>query len=53
MINFNDITTENTRAHNANWWLVSDQPCRILITGEALDLGKQNSNKKCKNIDCA
>ena len=41
MINFNDIIKENTREHNASWWLVPDHPYRILIIGD-LGSGKKN-----------
>ena len=41
MINFNDITKENTREHNTSWSLVPDHPYRILIIG-GLGSGKKN-----------
>ena len=28
MINFNDVTEENIKAHNQNWLLILDQPYR-------------------------
>ena len=33
MINFDDVTTENIRAHYPNWPQTPDHPYRILITG--------------------
>ena len=35
MINFDDVTKENTKEHNPNWLIqVPDHSCRILITGK-------------------
>ena len=33
MINFGDVTKENTKEHNPNWPQISDHPYRILIIG--------------------
>ena len=33
MINFDDVTKENIKEHNANWPQITDHPYRILIIG--------------------
>ena len=33
MINFDDVTKENTKEKNSNWPQISDHPYRILIIG--------------------
>ena len=33
MINFDDVTIEETKYHNSNWLQISDHPYRILIIG--------------------
>ena len=33
MINFDNVTKEETKEHNPNWPQISDQPCRSLIIG--------------------
>ena len=42
MINFDNITGENTIKRNAKWPYISDHPYRILITGGS-ESGKKNS----------
>ena len=42
MINFHDITKEDTKEHNPNWSQIPDHPCRILIIGSS-GSGKTNS----------
>ena len=41
MINFNDVTKETIKEHNANWPQIHDHPYRILITGGS---GSGNTN---------
>ena len=33
MINFDDVTKENIKEHNANWPQITDHPYRILMIG--------------------
>ena len=33
MINYNDVTKENIKDHNANWPRIPDGPYRILLIG--------------------
>ena len=33
VINFDDITKENTKEHKLNWPKIPDHPCRIFIIG--------------------
>ena len=42
MINFHDVTREETKEHNPNWPQVLDHPQRILIIGGS-GSGKTNS----------
>ena len=35
MINFDNVTKENTKEHNLNWPQIPDHPCRILIIGSS------------------
>ena len=42
MINFHDVTKEETKEHNPNWPQVLDHPQRILIIGGS-GSGKTNS----------
>ena len=35
MINFDNITKENFKEHNPNWFRIPDHPCRILIIGSS------------------
>ena len=42
MINFDNVTKENTKEHNPNWPQVPDHPYRILIIGGS-GSGKTNS----------
>ena len=41
MINFDDVTQENIKEHNANWPQILDHPYRILIT---LGSGSRKTN---------
>ena len=40
IINFDDVTKENTKGHNPNWPQIPDHPHRTLITGGSRS-GKQ------------
>ena len=42
MINFDDVTKEETKEHNPNWPEIPDHPYRILIIGGS-GSGKTNS----------
>ena len=42
MINFDDVTNEDTERHNQNWPQIPDHPYRILITAGS-GYGKTNS----------
>ena len=42
MINFDDVTKEDTKIHNTNWPEICDHPYRILIIG-CSGYGKTNS----------
>ena len=42
MINFDDVTKENTKEHNPNWPHIPDHPYRILMIGGS-GSGKINS----------
>ena len=42
MINFDDVTKEETKEHNPNWPQIPDHPCRILKIGVS-GYGKTNS----------
>ena len=42
MINFDDVTKENTKKHNPDWPQISDHPFKILIIGGS-GSGKTNS----------
>ena len=42
MINFDNVTKENIKERNPNWWKIPDLPYRILIT-EGSGSGKANS----------
>ena len=41
MINFDDVTKENTKEHNSNWPQVPDHPYKVLINGGS-GCGKTN-----------
>ena len=43
MINFDNVTKENIKERNPNWWKIPDLPYRILIT-EGSGSGKANSS---------
>ena len=42
MVNFDDVTKENTKERSLNWPQIPDHRCRILITGGS-GSGKTNS----------
>ena len=42
MVNFDDVTEEETKEHNPNWPQIFDDPYRILIIGDS-GSGKTNS----------
>ena len=42
MINFDEVTGENTQEHNPNWPKILDHPYRILIVGKS-GSGKTNA----------
>ena len=42
VINFDDVTKENTKKHNPDWPQISDHPFKILIIGGS-GSGKTNS----------
>ena len=42
MFNFDSITKEDIKEHNANWPQIPDHPYRILIAG-ASESGKRNA----------
>ena len=33
MINYDNVTKENTNKHNRSWTEIADNPCRIFIIG--------------------
>ena len=42
MINFDDVTKENIKAHNSNWLQISDHLCKLIITqGSASEVTSQ------------
>ena len=42
MFNFDYITKEDIKEHNANWPDIPDHPCRILLAGRS-ESGKANA----------
>ena len=62
MINYNDVTKENIKDHNANWPRIPDGPCRILLIGGSgsgktdallnlIYLIKQQDDDNCSAVD--
>ena len=62
MINYNDVTKENIKDHNANWPRIPDGPYRILLIGGSgsgktdallnlIYLIKQQDDDNCSVVD--
>ena len=49
MINFDDVTKENLKEHNANWLQIPHHPYRILTIGRS---GSGKTNSLFNGISC-